>query len=118
MSEPIYISEQPIYTDDVHGSADGIIIVVYKWDLATAAWAVWDLTGATAIELRCLKPDGTKIDYSGATLTAEGYIKHRKLAGEFNVAGDWYIRPAFTLSGSSLTGTPTKVTIYQSYNAS
>lgn len=57
-----------------------------------------DITGATNTKLKIKKPDGTEVEWV-AIVYNSNYLKYISIAGDFNIAGDYYLNSYIETTG-------------------
>lgn len=61
------------------------------------------ITGATDLKLKVKKPDGSTVEWTAA-IDGTDNLKYTTIAGDFNLAGTYFLQSSLTLGGWSGLG--------------
>lgn len=72
------------------------------------------ITGATNLKLKVKKPDGSTAEWTAA-IDGTDHLKHTSEAGDFSVAGTYFLQAGLTIGGWTGLGETAQFEIYDPY---
>jgi hypothetical protein len=74
-----------------------------------------EITGATNTKLKVQKPDGTTAEWV-ASIDGTDNLKYTIIAGDFNVAGTYFLQASLSLGGWTGLGDTAKFIVHEPYS--
>lgn len=74
-----------------------------------------DLTSATLLKIKALKPDGTEVEWT-ATLSGTTVVRYRTVADDLDQEGTWRLQALVTIGAGTWSGETAKLKVYPEYH--